>query len=178
MRAVEAEDILRRQDRSGRNAFTKADLAKLFGEASSNTTDQTIRRLTKNGVLVHAAHNVYVYAHSNHLDASTLPRIALILRKGRYVYESLESALSQWGDISQIPPDRITCMTTGRSGEYITPYGTIEFTHTDRSPLEIAANIITRPDNPLPIATREFARTNLRRVGRNVDMLKEEDSHA
>ncbi len=41
----------------------------------------------------------------------------------------LESALSEYGVISQIPIDRLTIMTTGRKGHYKTPYGTIEFTH-------------------------------------------------
>ena len=175
MKLRDAEDILREWDKSGRYVFLKSDLLKLFNEPSAHTVNQTIARLVKTGILIHAAHGVYIYAYSRHLDSNTLARIALALRRGHYVFESLESALSQWGDISQIPIDRITCMTTGRSGEYVTPFGTIEFTHTERSAQDIIANIVKRPGNPLPIATREFARANLKRVGRNMNMLQKGD---
>lgn len=177
MKLRDAEGILRDWDKTGHYVFLKSDLFKLFNEPSAHTANQTIARLVKAGILTHAAHGVYVYAHSRHLDSNTLARIALALRRGHYVFESLESALSQWGDISQIPIDRITCMTTGRSGEYVTPFGTIEFTHTERSAQDIIANIVNRPDNPLPIATREFARANLKRVGRNMNMLQKGDEH-
>lgn len=41
-----------------------------------------------------------------------------LVARGEYNYISLESALSEYGIISQIPIDRLTIMTTGRKGEY------------------------------------------------------------
>jgi hypothetical protein len=98
-------------------------------------------------------------------------------RRGHHVYESLESALAQWGAISQAPVDRLTLMTTGAKGVFATPYGVIEFTHTERPAAEIATNTLDRPDNPIPIATEAYAQANLRRVGRNLDLLAEAGHH-
>lgn len=79
--------------------------------------------------------------------------------------------LSEYGDISQIPISVLTVMTTGARGVYKTKYGTIEFTHTQRSFDEIAKRTQFVPGRPLRIATREAARKDLLRVGRNVNML-------
>lgn len=174
MRTNLARALLVEWDRKGRYVYTKADLAKLFNEPSENTFNETLKRLVTNGTLTRAARGVYVFAESRHLGATTIEEVALALRRGEYVFESLESALSQWGDISQIPIDRLTLMTTGRPGEYRTPFGVIEFTHTEQSPASILDNTIQRPDHPLPLATRSFARTNLKRVRRNLDLLESE----
>jgi predicted transcriptional regulator of viral defense system len=154
----------------------KRDLAKIFGEGG-NTLGETLKRLVAGKVLTRAANGVYVYALSPNLGAGTLAEIALALRRGWQVYESLESALSQWGVISQVPVDRLTLMTTGAKGTFATPYGVIEFTHTERPTSEIAANTRRRPDNPIPIATKAYALANLRRVGRNLDLVAEAGNH-
>ena len=76
----------------------------------------------------------------------TLENVAKAMRRGEYNYVSLESALSEYGVISQIPM-RLTVMTTGRKGEVNTPFGTIEFTHTSRPIHDILDDIhdIGRP---------------------------------
>ncbi|PHM28446.1 hypothetical protein [Xenorhabdus budapestensis] len=71
----------------------------------------------------------------------TAKDLAKAMRRGEYNYVSLESALSEYGAISQIPIDRLTVMTTGRKGTYKTPFGIIEFTHTKRSAPNIICNI-------------------------------------
>ncbi|MEG0418713.1 MAG: hypothetical protein RSB04_12660 [Gordonibacter sp.] len=174
MKSNETHQLLSHWDRKGRYVYTKADLAKLINDPSDNTLSETLRRLVANGTLVRAARGVYVYANSRHLGSSTIEDVALALRRGEYVFESLESALSLWGDISQIPLDRITLMTTGRKGEYRTPFGVIEFTHTQSSPATILDNTVQRPDHPIPLATKEFARANLKQVRRNLSLLAQE----
>lgn len=62
------------------------------------------------------------------------------MRSGHTSYLSYESALAEFGSISQVPAVYIVA-TTGNSGQYQTPYGDIEFTHTSRSEVEIS------PDN-------------------------------
>ncbi|HGS5457581.1 TPA: hypothetical protein ACN32Y_004777 [Vibrio parahaemolyticus] len=85
----------------------------------------------KNQILERVARGIYLYTLSkDRFSANTLEIIAKTLRRGEYSYVSLESALSEYGVISQIPMDRLTVMTTGRKGEYKTRYGVIEFTHT------------------------------------------------
>ncbi|TDX32149.1 hypothetical protein DFO67_10298 [Modicisalibacter xianhensis] len=122
-------------ERQGRTVFTLRDLAKLFHEDSPKTLQEGLRR---HGILEGVSRGVYVYAQSHTPDAYRLERIARAMRRGEYNYVSLESALSEYGAISQIPVDRLTVMTTGRKGTYRTPYGTIEFTHTSQPPGNIA----------------------------------------
>ncbi|MDR0782461.1 MAG: hypothetical protein LBE83_01710 [Propionibacteriaceae bacterium] len=86
----------------------------------------------------------------------------------KYAYES---ALSQWGRISQVPIDRLTLATTGRKGVFRTRFGVIEFTHTEAGAAEISANTVERPDHAIPIATESYALSGLRRVHRNIDLV-------
>jgi predicted transcriptional regulator of viral defense system len=177
MRTQTAIARLAEWDRQGRYVFLKRDLAKVFDETANNLS-QTVKRLTAKGVLVHAARRVYVFAYSHRVGATTVEEVALALRRGEHVAESLESALSQWGLISQVPVDRLTLVTTGPSGEVVTPYGVIEFTHTKRPAAELRDSLVDRPDHPIPIVTAEFALRQLRRVGRNLDLVSEGGSHA
>ena len=125
-------------------------------------------------MLQRAARGVYVFAYSRNINADTVELIAKTLRRGHYSYISLESALSLYGAISQVPVDRLTVMTTGREGEFKTPFGVIEFTHTKRSVSEIIGNVI-QTDRPLRIATRKTAYRDLKRVGRNVHLVDESE---
>jgi len=172
MRTLDAIAVLKKWDRRGHYVFTKRDLAKLLNEPP-DSLNKTLERLVKTGVLVRASRGVYVFGYSEHLGAYTLEEIAQTLRRNEYNYLSLESALSEWGAISQVPLDRITVMTTGRKGEFKTPYGVIEFVHTECSPETILANTVRRNPHPLAIATAEFALANQRRVGRNYFLIEE-----
>lgn len=174
MKQSEAIHILKHWDQQGRYVFRKNDLAIVLDE-QGHTLDQTLRRLVSAGILERPAHGIYVFSLSKHIGPETIEHIARNLRRGELSYESLESALSRYGVISQIPLDRITLMTTGRSGEYKTPYGVIEFTHT-KIPMErIVSNLIERKGHALPIATKRFAYDNLRSVGRNLDLVDREE---
>jgi hypothetical protein len=176
MKATNALNTLATWDKAGRFIYLKHDLAKLFGEAADGATlSATIKRLIEHRILIRAAHGVYVYAHSANIDGNILEQLAEAIRRNDYNYLSLESALVEWGLISQIMTDRITVMTTGRKGEFSTPWGVIEFSHTEASPEQILANTLKRDHRALPIATKEFALKNLRRVGRNTNMVIEGD---
>ena len=102
------------------------------------------------------AHDAYLYLlfHPNGCDL--LGHIAAFLRPGEVTYESLESAASQWGFISQIPLGRISCVTTGAEGLVDTRFGAIEFVHTNDGLNDVKRGILDRmPRNRLPIATEE-----------------------
>jgi hypothetical protein len=92
------------------------------------------------------------------------------LRPREVTYVSLESRLSEAGVISQVTT-ALTCMTTGSPGQFDTPWGTIEFTHTDR-PVVVGTDVHVRDDGVLE-ATAERAARDLRRVGRNTDLIDE-----
>jgi predicted transcriptional regulator of viral defense system len=172
LQLTDALNVLVDWDRRGRCVFTKNDLAKLFDERAE-LLSKTLERLVKKGILIRAARGVYVFGHSAHRGTHTLEEVAQTLRRDDYNYLSLESALSEWGTISQIPVDRITVMTTGRKGIFKTPFGVIEFTHTEANPETILANTIVRTPHPLRIAREAFAVKNQKRTGRNVFLIEE-----
>jgi len=129
-------------DKQGRYVFTLADLNKIFAEDSPKTLQAGLNRLVKDGLLARPVRGIYVFNFAHSQDSYTIEHIARALRRGEYNYVSLESALSEYGIISQIPIDRLTVMTTGRKGTYATPFGTIEFTHTKRQQQDILAGMV------------------------------------
>ena len=175
MKSIDAISILRQFDKKGKYVFTKHDLSKLFFDDNQKALAEGLNRLVKSGLLKRACRGIYVNEQAQSFDSYTIEHIAKALRRNKYNYVSLESMLSEYGIISQIPLDRITIMTTGREGIYKTLYGTIEFTHTKRSTMNIIDNIKTIPDRPLRIATKETALRDLKRVGRNVHLIQEEN---
>lgn len=179
MRSSEANRKFDQFDRdSGRSLYTMNDLRKIFPDDKDGTFYEGLRRLVADGTLERIAQGSYRYARARDDRSYRLERIAAFLRRGFHSYLSLETVLSQHDWISQIPVELMTVMTTGRSQVFETPYGTIEFTHTIRTPSEIMRG--TRPDkrHPLRVALPEFAYEDLRRVNRNLHLVNipEEDA--
>lgn len=171
MKKLEAIQILRDFDKKGKYVFTKRDMAKLFSHDNHKALDEGLNRLVKAKLIQRACRGVYVNSNAHCFDSYAIEHIAKALRRNAYNYVSLESALSEYGVISQIPLDRLTVMTTGREGVYKTPYGVIEFTHTKRSVINILDHVQTITERPLRLATKRAALRDLKRVGRNIHLL-------
>jgi predicted transcriptional regulator of viral defense system len=171
MNRLEAIRVLKSWDRKGRYVFTRRELRKLFSLDTDRGFSESLNRLVKDGLLLRACYGIYVNPEAASFDSYVIEHIAKALRQGAYNYVSLESILSEYGLISQIPLDRLTVMTTGREGLYRTPYGTIEFTHTKRSFLKIIKDVKSINKRPLRIASKVAAWRDLKRVGRNTNML-------
>ena len=151
--------------------LAKRDIEKLFPEESAKSMDQSLKRMVADGILQRAARGLYVNPVAASKNRWIAEEVAKALRPGNLSYVSLESMLSEYGVISQIPINRMTVMTTGASGLIETPYGTIEFTHTKRSTAEIVRHTVVVKGRPLRIATKPAAIRDLLRVGRNVNMM-------
>jgi hypothetical protein len=121
--------------------------------------------------LERVAKGVYLNPMALSKNSHVIEDIAAVLRRAHFSYVSLESMLSEYGVISQVPVRRITLMTTGAKGVYDTPYGTIEFTHTKRRPADIIRRTTAMKNRPLPVALKDAAVQDLLRVGRNTNML-------
>jgi hypothetical protein len=173
MKLTEALHMLHEQDLRGNYVYQRQDLAYIFEEVGI-TLSKTLERLVGRGILERAARSVYVFSLSRHIGGYTIEDIAMALRRYDYNYLSYESALSQYGAISQVPLEVITVATTGREGRVDTPFGSVDFTHTSLCPETIIAQIIERPPHPLPIATPTLALCNQRRTGRNLDLIDKE----
>lgn len=174
MNREQAINVLREQARKGKYIFSNQDLHKFFPNDSFKTFNEGLKRLVKSGILKHACRNVYINEEAKQFDSYTIERIAKTLRRGEYNYISLESMLSEYGVISQIPMDRITVMTTGRKGNYKTSYGVIEFTHTKRSIKDILDNTSQVKERPLRMALKKTALRDIKRVGRNTHLIHSE----
>lgn len=175
MNQIQAHTILDKWGKKGKFVFTKHELRKLFPLDKPKTFNEGLARLVKNNLLQRACKGVYVYSNASCYDGYVIEHVAKALRQGHYNYISLESMLSEYGVISQILIDRLTVMTTGRSGTYKTAFGVIEFTHTKRPVADIIKHIMSIDKRPLRIASKEIAWRDLKRVGRNIEMVNLEE---
>jgi len=153
--------------------FTANDLALMLDTPLSPSFYKFLHKATKTGELQSVCRNIYVNSLALPDGRSVLAKIALLLHWDKFVYVSLESQLSYLGCISQVVMNRLTVMTTGRSGKVATTYGTIEFTHTKRLINLLTNEVYYDPDAGIFRATEEKAIRDLKRVGRNVQMLEE-----
>ena len=112
-----------------------------------------------------------------HMGRRGLGVVARHLRPGHLCYVSYESALAEFGSISQVPMVYIVA-TTGNSGEHRSPYGDLEFCHTSRSETEILANTVFDDRLGLRLATPAMAHADLARVRPGNLHLVDDDIHA
>ncbi len=178
MHLVNAIKTLTDWNRCGRAVFTFSDMRMMFPDESTKTLSESLGRLTRTGLLKRVSKGVYFNSLSQGRHGRLLEEIAAALRPGEYNYSSLECALSEWGVISQLPMQYLTVMTTGRKGTFKTPFGTIEFTHTKRSPADILDSTILMEAPRLRLATAMAAYRDLKRVGRNLHLVNIEELQA
>lgn len=171
MRLATLNRVLQSQDRQGRWLFTAAQLRRLTGDRPK-AFEPAVRRHCQRGLLERVAHGLYANPHARSTPANRLEAVARQLRPMDYCYVSLESRLSELGLISQIP-GVLTVMTSGRSRRCETAYGTIEFTHTGRDVPSLiqSGQVFFDGERDIHVATAERARGDLKRVGRNLDLL-------
>jgi len=172
MRRSQLSKKLIEADRSGVWAFTPATFSALLGDVEPGYLRLMMKRLTDQGVLTRAARGVYVNPYARSMPTDVRGGLIRFLRPREISYVSLESKLSEAGVISQVTT-AVTCMTTGSPGRFDTPWGAIEFTHTDRD-IEFGADVYARDDGVLE-AGIERATRDLRRVGRNTDLIDGEN---
>lgn len=171
MKKMDAIRKLSELDRHGVYVLTKGDLVKAFPDEKEKAFEKSLQRLVADGVLQRVAKGIYVNMLARSRRANIVEDIAAVLRRGHYSFLSMESMLSEYGVISQVPVSRITLMTTGATGVYHTPYGTIEFTHTKRPIADLIRRTVSAKGRPLRMASKQAAISDLVRSGRNVSMI-------
>src|SRR5260370_40243860 len=157
-------------DRRGVWAFIPATFSALLGEPERNYLKLMMKRLADQGVLIRAARGVYVNPHARSIPSDVRGGLIRFLRPRELTYVSLESKLSEAGAISQVAT-ALTCMTTGSPGRFDTPWGAIEFTHTDRH-VPLGTEVTIKDDGVLE-ATVERSARDLRRFARSTDLIDE-----
>ena len=175
MKKVDLIHHLSALDKSGIYVLSKADIEKMFPDEGAKAMEKSLQRMVTDRLLIRAARGIYVNPAATSRNSRIVEDVAKAMRPHALSYVSLESMLSEYGVISQVPMSRITVMTTGASGSYDTPFGTIEFTHTKRSVTDILARTQHIKGRPLRIALEQAAVRDLLRVGRNVNMIHREE---
>src|SRR5262245_19264602 len=171
MKRRDLNEKLAQADVAGIWAFTPSSFSALMGGVDPAYLKLMMKRLADQGVLIRAARGVYINPNARSRPADARRGLLRFLRPREINYVSLESNLSAAGVISQVAT-ALTCMTTGSSGRFETPWGAVEFTHTDRA-IEVGTGVVVQDDGTLEATIRTAVR-DLRRVGRNVDLIDEE----
>lgn len=172
MRRSELQHTLRTLGQRGRWCVSEATLRQFVPE-SANTFRTSMTRHVRARAIDRVAPGLYLNPFAPP-PAWALERLASHLRPLDAFYLSLESALHEHGRISQVP-SRLTLMTSGRSYEYATPLGTIEFVHTAVPAARWRPRTTFMPDRKLHVASAELALEDLRKVGRNMDLVTEDE---
>ena len=154
--------------------YTSADFAYMLGRPRDKALQNIVSRLSRQGVIARIARDLYYDPVDPPSCTYLLERIAVRIHRWHCIYTSLEYELSRAGIISQVMMQWITVMTTGRSGVFTTPFGTIEFTHTERDVNQIADQLYWDTEAGIFRARPERALADLRRVGRNLHMIDDQ----
>ena len=154
--------------------FTSQDLGILFAE-SGETLRSTLKRLVAAKLIKKVGNGIYGLDKIIESQKEALSLVAAKLRSGEVNYLSAESVLCNHSIISQQMLDRMTVMTTGRSGTFKTPFGVIEFTHTKRNPIDILKATHISSSYAIRLADPHLAYRDLKRIGRNLNMVNMEE---
>lgn len=139
------------------------------GRENNESLRKSIGRHCGTGLFLRICKDIYANGLNNPFKRNPYARYCLAnaLRPRSNNWESLESRLSQLGIISQIP-NRLTFMTTGKSGIVNTAVGTFEFSH---SPAGRIPDVRLFEETGILHATAKQAWDDLQFVGRNIDLV-------
>lgn len=158
--------------KTGSGVHRAQELAFMLGESYSPAFVKFLSNCTKKGTIRRLTNGIFESTITPPDASTAIYQIIKKLRGHVLSYISLESQLSFTGDISQLIMDRVTIMTKGRSGEFITPYGTIEFVHSKKPVNEIMPNLYFDSEIKMYRATVEQAKKDLKDCNRNLHMLE------
>ena len=158
--------------KAGGGIHTSSELAFMVGERYTPSFTKFLADCAKKGVIRRVSNGIFESTLTPPEPSTAIYKVIKKLRGEVLTYISLESQLSYTGDISQIVMDRVTVMTKGRSGIFKTPYGIIEFTHTQKPISKIVPNLYFDADINMYRARSEQAIADLKDCNRNVHMLE------
>ena len=156
-----------------RYLFSAADLQTACPPVTN--LDVLLSRAAKAGILRRVCRGIYLYPRVDYPRGRVLFHAAALLRAHAFNYLSLETALSDAGILSQIPIDRITLMSSGRSNVVSCGnFGRIEFVHTSRRPEDVADQLTYDSDCRLWRASPTLALRDMRATRRDLSLLQPE----
>lgn len=167
--------VLKQLARAGRWCVPEAAIRAHFPAESDNTFFSAMSRHVRSGAVERLSPGLYLNPYAP-APAAAAEQLVGYLRPDDFCYLSLESALHEYGRISQVP-SVTTFMTTGSSKVFHMPIsgGSLEFVHTKR-PIEAwRSRTHFDPARRIYIASEELALEDLRHVGRNLDLVEKDE---
>ena len=158
-------------------ALTTQGLRTIFHADDESAFRMGLRRLVDIGLLERVARGVYLNRAAEPPGRDGVGLLVHHLRPGHMSYLSYESALAEFGSISQVPAVFLVA-TTGNGGRYRTRHGDIEFTRTSRVEVDIFRNTEFDDRIGMLVASPEPALEDLRRVRPYNLRLIDEETHA
>ena len=152
--------------------FTPTDLRSLLPDLTETAFKTLLSRSVSEGHLCRICRGLYLYEKANPNQGFILYRAAGKLRPLSLNYLSLETVLSDAGVISQIPINRITLMSSGRSSVIdCGQWGSIEFIRTRQLPQELVGKLKYDANAQLWRATVAQALRDMKATHRSQDLI-------
>ena len=152
--------------------FTLSDLRAVLPFASSGAFKVLMSRAERTGLFQRVCRGLYLYPKVNFQRGLLLFHAAARLRADEFNYISLETALSDAGVISQVPINRISLMSSGRSNVIrCCDWGTIEFVHTAQKPDDLQNQLVYDNRCHLWRATVVLALRDMKMTKRSLDLI-------
>ncbi len=152
--------------------FTPDGLRALLPGLSDAAFKTLLSRAASEEHLVRVCRGIYLYEPAAAQSGLLLFHAAARLRAGGLNYISLETALSDAGVISQVPIQRVTIMSSGRSSLISCGrWGKIEFVHTRQSAQELSGRLTYDPRCRLWRADVAQALRDMRATHRSTDLV-------
>lgn len=152
--------------------FTPSDLRALLPNSSDSAFKTLLSRAVREGHLTRLCRGLYLYEQAAPASGLLLFHAAAHLRADNFNYISLETVLSDAGVISQIPINRISIMSSGRSNIISCGrWGTIEFIHTRQQPDKLANRLHYDARCRMWRATVSLTLRDMRAAHRSLDLV-------
>jgi hypothetical protein len=152
--------------------FAVFDFHALLPNLKVNALKTLLSRAQADGLLKRVCRGIYLYDRVDYPRGYILYHTAARLRAEHFNYISLETVLSDEGIISQLPINRITLMSSGRSSIInCASFGSIEFIHTKKTPDRLSTRLIYDNSCKLWRAKSDLALEDIKAVGRNLDLI-------
>lgn len=156
-----------------KRVFALSDLRALLPEHREGAFKSVVTRLQIRGDLIRVCRGIYQLPDSMLRGSELLGRTAARLRADHLNYLSLETVLSDAGLISQVPMNRITVMSSGRSSTISCGvFGEIEFIHTQKTAGELAPDLSYDSLYGLWRASTRLALRDMRDTRRDTGVVK------
>ena len=161
--------------------FTSSDLRSILPDQSEASFKTLLSRAVVRRHLTRLCRGLYLYEKDEKANTDQgliLPHAVSKIRPLSLNYLSLETVLSDAGVISQIPINRITVMSSGRSGVIdCGPWGSIEFIKTRQRPADLVGKLEYDPRARLWRASIAQALRDMRATHRNIDLINWNVAH-